>query len=191
MQICIGSKLKSLLSFTFRIQFNQFTRNVFHLRFGTLLQAFPSAASQFIYFGRFVFLAFVFRYSVQSVYTNENNIIVFIEQFYHFLHFSVDIGTHQSTKNSHTMINMHQIIAQLKLIQLFERHHYFSLTCFIGFELIFVKTVENLMIGVTQHRQIVIDKTFVQSIFNRLKMNIITPIIKNRSDSISLLHTIT
>ena len=53
-----------------------------------------------------------------------------------------------------------------------------------------METIENLVISIEEYRQIVIDKTFVQSIFYRLKNYIIATIGKNGSDTIGLFHTV-
>ena len=58
-------------------------------------------------------LNFVARNSRDIMLGNayENNIIIFINEFYHFLHFPIHICTYKSAETTYTMIHMHHIIA--------------------------------------------------------------------------------
>ena len=73
---------------------------------------------------------------------NKNYIFILINQFHHFLRCITVRNTHQSGKASHTMIGMYHIISRCKLIQLFQTQSDLATTCFITFEIIFMKTVE-------------------------------------------------
>ena len=86
------------------------------------------------------------------MYAYKNDIIILVNQLHHFLHFPIHIGFDETAELPHPVIHMHHVITLLKLVQFLERHHHFALSGFIGFQLILMKTVKNLMIGVTYHR---------------------------------------
>ena len=89
------------------------------------------------------------------------------------------------------MIRMHHIVSRSELIQFFQGQCHFSRTGFITFQIIFMKTIKQLMVCEDTEPQCVIYKTFMNSTFYGSKINLITPILKNRFDTICLLHAVT
>ena len=111
----------ALLLFARRIQFYQVACNVFEFTLCSLLHLIPSSRSEFVYLGRHTFLATIFGKFVQRVNAHKYNVIVLIDEFYHFLHATINLGAIQSGKLAHAMIDVHNIVAHLNGTQLLER----------------------------------------------------------------------
>ena len=80
---------------------------------------------------------------------NKYHIFILIDQFHDLLCRISVRNTYQTGKTSHTMIGMYHIITGGELIQLFQRKGDLSRTGFITLQVIFMETVEQLVIGET------------------------------------------
>ena len=97
--------------------------------------------------------------------------------------------THQSTKLTDTMINMHDIVAYLKLLYLLQCQGYLATTRLIRAQIILVETIENLMVGKDAKLQVVVGKAFVESAFYAIKQDG-TLFCKDITQTIQLLGTV-
>ena len=64
---------------------------------------------------------------------------------------------------------MNHKVANLKLLYLLESQRHFTATGLVALKIVFMETVEYLVIGKETYFQIIIDKTLMQSFFNRGK----------------------
>ena len=118
---------------------------------------------------------------------NENRIVIQVGEFYDFLHGFADAQAHQSGKLADAVIHVHHEIALLKLVKFLERERDFARSGFIGFQVVLVKTVEDLMIGEAADFQRFIGKSFMQCFVYRYKGNIVAPIIEDGAQALMLL----
>ena len=122
---------------------------------------------------------------------NEYDILILKDKLQHFLR-SISIrNAYQTGKPTDTMICMNHIVTRSKLIQLFERQSYFARTSLITFQVILMKTVEQLMIRKNTKMQRMIHKTFMYRTFYRSKLNLISPIFKDCLDTVGLFSAVT
>ena len=106
---------------------------------------------------------------MQVVDADEYGISVAVDEFDHFLRFAVDSGNHQAAELTYTVIRVYHIIADLQLIEFFERHHRFASACIIRGESNTMVTFENLMIGVASNLVRMIHPSAMQCVINRSK----------------------
>ena len=121
------------------------------------------------------------------MYAYQNKIIVLIEQLYHLLRPTVDIGAHKAAKTTYTVVYMNDIVAYLYLIELAQRQCEFSAPCPVALKIIFMETVEYLMIGEETVLTLVIHKTLVDCTVNCRKFYIISTVFKYGFQAIGLI----
>ena len=88
------------------------------------------------------------------------------------------------------MIDMYDIIAGRELVQLLQRQREFSTSCFIAFQVEFMKAVEQLVIREKADTQGLIGKTFMNGLVDGGKRYVVSPILKNGPDTGCLLFYI-
>ena len=98
---------------------------------------------------------------MQSVYADEKNVVILINEFNDFLHFSIDLCSYQSSEFSDTVIYVNDIISYFDLLQFFKWESEFSRTGFVAFQTVFVESVEQLMVCKKAGFQFPVYKTFV------------------------------
>ena len=99
---------------------------------------------------------------MKRVDTHENNIFILINQLDNFLRRIAIRQADKSCKPSDTMVGMHNEVAGLELVQLFQSQCHLTSPCLVTFQIIFVETVEYLMIGKETTTQRIIGKPFMQ-----------------------------
>ena len=112
-----------------------------------------------------------------------------IDDFDHLLVRVALWHTHQSSKLTNTMIDMHDIVAYLKLLYLLQRQGNLATTGLIRAQIILVETIENLMVGKDTKLQIVIGKAFVERAFYAIEQDV-TLLCKDIAQTIQLLGTV-
>ena len=112
-----------------------------------------------------------------------------IDDFDHLLVRVALWHTHQSSKLANTMIDMHDIVAYLKLLYLLQRQGNLATTGLIRAQIILVETIENLMVGKDTKLQIVIGKAFVERAFYAVEQDV-TLLCKDIAQTIQLLGTV-
>src|SRR3712207_3796873 len=104
---------------------------------------------------------------------DEHHVLVLIDELYHLLR-SVSIrNPYQSGKAPDAVVGMHHIIAGSELVQLFQRQRYFPRTSLVALQVVFMKTVEKLMIGKHTHPQRIIREPFMKGSLNGSKGNML------------------
>ena len=80
----------------------------------------------------------------------------------------------QATELADTMIHMHHIVAYLELLDLLQRECHLTTAGLVALEVVFMETVEDLMIGEETDAEIIVSKSFVKSLIDRRKDNILS-----------------
>ena len=139
-------RIAFLLS-TLRIEFDQIAGNIFDFLLRAVFHLLPCTAAQLVQRRRFAVFPFVFRQLMERMNTDEEDIVVTVNQLDGFLYLAVHLRAHKSAKLPDAMIDMHDIVAGSKLAQFFEREHYFPAARLVALEVVLMKASENLMIG--------------------------------------------
>ena len=120
----------------------------------------------------------------------KHHILILVYQFDDFLR-SVSVrNTYQSCKASDTVVDMYHIIARFKHIQFLERQCHFSTTCLITAKVVFMKTVEYLMVREHTDPQRMVHKPFMQRTVYRFKGNVIASFLEYIFQTFRLLHAV-
>ena len=190
LQEAVRTVAETLFLFTLRIKPNQIAGNVLDFRFGTFLDFLPGSGTQLADAGRFTFLPLVFRNLMQGMNGNEHYIVILIDQFDDFL-CSISVrNPHQTGKTSDTVVDMDHIIARLEHIQLLQRKSHLSAAGFVAAKVVFMETVENLMVGKDTAAQGMVNESLVQSMVYRFELDAVSPFLKNILQTVGLLHTV-
>ena len=84
---------------------------------------------------------------VERVDRHEDRIVVLIFDLDHFLHGPIATrDAHESDKLPHSVIDMHHIVARLKLTNLFERERHLGIARVVGTQIVLVETIEDLVV---------------------------------------------
>ena len=159
---CVGGVGEALFFAPATVEDDEVAGDVFELFLGLALDALPRTCAEVGESGRFALAAFVLRHLVEGVDGDEDGIVVLIGDFDDLLQFAVGTGhAHQSGKPPHAVVNVHHIVARLKLHQLFERQGNFGIAGVVGTEVVLVKSVEDLVVGEEGDLRLLIDKTLV------------------------------
>ena len=122
---------------------------------------------------------------------NEHDILILKDKFQHFLR-SISIrNTYQTGETTDTMIRVNHIISRSKLIQFFEGQSDLTRTGLVTFQVVLMETVEQLMIRKNTQMQRMIHKAFMYRTYYRSKLNLISPVFKDGSDTVGLLSAVT
>ena len=84
------------------------------------------------------------------------------------------------------MINMNNIVSRFKLIKFLQRKRHLSATCLVAAEIVFMETVEYLMVGEYTQTHCMIYETFMKSAIYRFKYYIISPLLEYILQSVCL-----
>ena len=182
--------MKAFLFAPLRVELYQVAGYIFNLGLGAVLQFLPRAGSQLVETGSFAFFAFVFGNLVQRVDGDKDHVVILIDQTHHFLR-SVSVGnTYQSRKTPNAVVSVHHVISGGKLVQLLQAQSHLATAGFIAFQVVFMETVEKLVVGKDAETQRIVGKTLVQGTFNGCEGDIISPVFKNSADTVGLLQTV-
>ena len=191
LQETVGAVLKTFLLAPLRIELYQVAGYILNLGLGTVFQFLPCAGTQLVEAGSFAFFAFVLGNLMQRMDGDKDHIVILIDQTHHFLR-RISVGnTHQSRKTSHAVVGMHHVISGSKLIQLFQAQSHLAAAGFIAFQVVFVKTVEQLVVGKDAETQSIVGKALVQGTLNGGKGDVISPVFKDSADTVGLFQTVT
>ena len=75
--------------------------------------------------------------------------------------------SHQASELTDAMIDMHHVVANLKLLDFLQRESHLTTTGLIALEVILMETVEYLMIGEDADTKIIVSKAFMKGLFDR------------------------
>ena len=162
LQIRVGREGEALLLLARGVELDKVAGDVLQLVLGALFQLVPGAGAELVDFWRNALFATVFGELVQGVYRHKDHVVVLVDEFYHLLGGAVDVGAHQSAELAHAVVDVHDVVAYLDGLQLFERQGELARAGAVAFEGVFVETVENLMVGEDARLGDVVDKALVE-----------------------------
>ena len=85
---------------------------------------------------------------------------------------------------------MYHIVARLKHIQLLQRKRNFSASGLVTAQVVFMETVEYLMIGKNTAMQRMVDESFVQGTVYSCKLYFIASFTENINQTVGLFYTV-
>ena len=94
-----------------------------------------------------------------------------VDDAYHLLIAIAAGNAQQSSKFADAIIHMHQEVTILHFLNLFHGESHLASTSTVALEIVFMETVEYLMVGKEASMKVVIDKSFMQSLVDRNEMN--------------------
>ena len=147
LQVRVGGVCEALLLAAGGVEAYEVARYVLHLGLGALLYAVPGPGAELVYLGGYAFLAPVLGEFVQGVDGAEDDVVAGVYELYHLLRTSGHVRAHQAAEAAHAVVYMHYVVAHLYLPQLLEGEGEFSAARPLGAQVVFVETVENLMVG--------------------------------------------
>ena len=142
---------------------------------GALLEFLPLACAEGGKTGRFaIILRLVFRHLIESVDRDVDAVALLVEDLYHLLMrlLACSVGDRHADKTAeltYAMIDMHHEIANLKLLDLFESKGHLSTAGLVALEVVFVETVENLVVGEDTDFEVVVGEAVVEGLVYRSK----------------------
>ena len=190
LQITVGGEGEAFLCATGGVKANEVAGNVLELALSALLHAVPSARTQFVEARLFALFAAVFRQFVQCVNRHEYHIVVQIAYFDAFLRGAVHRGFHQAAEAPHAVVHVHHIVAHLNLVEFLERQCQFAAASAVAFEVVFVETVENLMVGEYAQLQVVVHEALVDGFQHRGESDVVAAVVEDGFEAFNLLAAV-
>ena len=120
LQVAVGRERKAFLVAACGIQAYQVARNILQLALGAFLHLVPRSGAELVEAWLYAFLPAVFCEFVERMYRHEYLVVVQVGELYHLLHLAVDIGAHQASEFSHSVVDVYYIVAHFNLRQLFQ-----------------------------------------------------------------------
>ena len=96
----------------------------------------------------------------------------------------------QSAKLADTVVHMHHIVAHLELLNLLQCQGHLATAGLVALEVVLVESVEDLMVCKQAEACIHIDKTFVEGLVNRDKLDALLHLGKDVLQSLLLLGAV-
>ena len=76
---------------------------------------------------------------------------------------------YQPAELAHAVIDVHHVVAHLKLLNLLQRQRHLAAAGLVALQVVFVETVEDLVVGEEAEPEVVVDETLVQRLVDALK----------------------
>ena len=92
---------------------------------------------------------------------DQHDVVVTEKELYHLLRPTVDICLYQPSEFRYSMVDMHDIVARLYLLQLLQAQRQFPSPCAVALQIVFVIAVENLMVGEEAYLPLMIHESFM------------------------------
>ena len=123
---------------------------------------------------------------MQGVYAHKDDVVVLVGELDDLLHLAVDFGANQSAESADTVVDVHDVVAHLDLVELFEREGQFARPGMVAFQRILVEAVENLVVGKTTYFQVVVDESLVQGFQHGGKGDGFAPLLEDGLQALNL-----
>ena len=168
LQIRVGAEGKALLTAALGIKLDQVAGNILDMFLGALFEFLPLAGTEGRETGRFaIVLRFIFRHLIERVDRHIDAAATVVENLDHLL-ITIPLGhAHKPAELTHTMIDMHHEVANLKLLDFLQRKCHLTTTGFVALEVILMETVEYLVVGEDADAQVIVGKALVEGPFHR------------------------
>ena len=127
-----------------------------------------------------IVLRLVFRYLIQGMDADIDGAPTLVHNLDHLL-VLLAVGcwllavrnrhTNQSAKLTDTMVDMHHIVANFKLLNLLQRQRHLTRPCLVGRQTVLMVAVEDLVVSEYAEAQVVVGKTLVEVLFDGIEQN--------------------
>ena len=166
----VFAKREALLLLSPRVEAYEVAGDVLNLFLGAFLEPFPRARAEVAELRRGAFVALIFAELVEGVDGDEHGVVVLEGELDDFLHLAARAGNaYQSDEAPDAVVDVYDEVARLELHQLFERERHLGVAGVVGAEVVFVETVEDLVVGEEGEAQRLVDKSLVKSLFHGLE----------------------
>ena len=108
---------------------------------------------------------------MQRVDRHIHGVLVAVDNLNHLLHHVALGNAHQSSETSHTVVDVHHVVANLKLLYLFQRQRHFASVGLVALKAVLVEAVKYLVVCEEAYLQCVVDKAFVNGSVDRREVN--------------------
>ena len=186
LEIRVGREREALLLTACGIETDKVARDILHLGLRLLLEPRPGSGSEFAYLGRHTLLAPVFRELVERMDAHEHNVVVLEKELYHLLRVAVDISLHQTSEFGYAVVDMHDIVAGLDLLELLEAEGEFAATRPVALEVVFMETVEDLMVGEKADALPVVDESLMDGVVDRRETDTVAAVFEYGFQTVGL-----
>ena len=110
---------------------------------------------------------------MQGVNRDIDDIVTVVGNLNHLLHMAVCLRyAHESTEAANAMIDMHHIVAYIKLLQFLQRQRHLSTASTLTAQVKLVEAVKDLVVREQAHLQVVVREACMKGAVNRCKGNI-------------------
>ena len=113
---------------------------------------------------------------MEGVDRHEYDVAAVVDELYHLLRMTVDLGAQQSGELADTVVDMNDIVARLDRAEFFERHGELSRAGAVALEAVFMETVENLMVSEHAGARRAVDETGVKRSGHGSERNIVAAV---------------
>ena len=169
LHIAVGTIGKTRLLLTLRVESNKIAGDILHLRLHTVFHPLPRTCTQSVQSWSLSFPTLVLRYFIECMNGHIYDVVILIENLDHLLHLPIGRHSYQSTKLTHTMIDMYHVVTHLKLLNLLQRECHLTSAGFIALEAILVITIEQLVIGEVTLFGFMVDKASMNGNRHRIE----------------------
>ena len=118
---------------------------------------------------------------------HEHHIVVLIDELDDLLHLVAVGDAYQSAKASNAMINVNNIVAQLKLLYFLQRERHTSAVGFLALEVVLVEAVKYLMVGEETGLQVIVHITGMKSALHGGESDSCLLVLENLTQAFGLL----
>ena len=162
LHVAVGAVGKAFLVLTTAVELDEVAGYILDVGLCALLHALPCTSAQCAHAGRLAVSATVLRHLVERMDRDEDHIVILIDDLDDLLP-SVTIGdAQQAAKASHTVVNVHHVVAHLELLQLLERQSDPAVACAVAAQGVSMEAVKYLMVGETAQVEVIIHEARVQ-----------------------------
>ncbi len=162
---------KSFLFQSGGIELDEVAGNVLHLRLHALLHALPCTTANPVQTGWLTLFALVFRHFMQGVDGDIHRVLILVGDLDHLLHHVALWHTHKPSEASHTVVDVHHVVANLKLLYLFECQCHLAPMRLVTLQVIFVEAVKNLVVGEEAQLQRVVNESLMNGFVDGKEMD--------------------
>ena len=163
---------KTLLFPAGGIQLNQVAGNILQFLLGALLHALPLACTQMRKAWRIAtILRLILRHLIQRMNGHIDGSATVVLYLDHLLIAVTLRHAHQSAKASDAMIDVNHIVTRLKLLDFLQRQCHLTATGLVRTKVIFMETVENLVVSKYAEFAVRIHKTSMEGLLDGLEGN--------------------
>ena len=124
---------------------------------------------------------------MEGVDADEHDVVVLEEELDHLLGMTVDVGLHKSAELGDAMVDMHDIVAGFDLLQLLETEGELAAAGTVALQVVFVETVEDLMVGEETDFRVVVHESLMDSAVDGRELDLVAPVFEDGLETLVLI----